>query len=506
MSLYSFTGIMEPEKIKRYNAAISKEIYRQRIFNSGYSEHGANMTKTQNRGFRGISRSPDEDINDNLSILRERSRDIYMGGACLGNGVIKTIRTNVVGCGLSVKPNIDYQYLGMNPDEARKWQENVKREFNYWAESINCDAQRINNFYELQQLAMISALMNGDCFAVMPYIKRKNCIYQTTIRLIEGDRIDTPSNCSYDRDIHRGVKVDKNGEIISYFIFDRHPGSKWFNPNEYTEVSAFGKKSGERNVIHVMDSERIAQTRGVPILAPVIETLKRMGQYTEAELQAALVGGLFTTFIKTEDASGIGEFSVPEIYDKDNDEIALGPGAVVNLAKGESIETANPGRPNANFSGFIEALSKQVGSTIEVSDEILMKKFSSSYSASRAAMLEAWKMFRMRRSWFANDFCQPIYERWMCEAVSLGRLYAPGFWSDPIARRAYCKADWNGPSQGQIDPIKEVEAAVKRIENGLSTREREAMEINGSNFYENIDQLARETETMREKGLIPTEL
>lgn len=477
----------------------------QSIRNSGYSHYGANRTKTQNKGFRGTSRSPDEDINENLETLRERSRDLYMGGACIANGAIKTIRTNVVGCGLMLKPNIDYNYLKMTPEKAGAWQDSVKREFNFWAQSVNCDAQRLNNFYELQQLAMISALMNGDCFALMPYIKRKGSLYQTTIRLIEGDRVETPPRYMTDRNIHRGVKTDKLGEIVSYFIYDEHPGSRYFNPNNFKEISAFGKRTGERNIIHIMDSERIAQTRGVPLLAPIIETLKRMGQYTEAELQAALVGGLFTTFIKTEGAAGIGEMTPYEMYDRDDEEYVLGPGAVVNLGLGESVETANPGRPNSNFSGFMEALSKQIGSTLEIPDELLLKRFSSSYSASRAALLEAWKMFRMRRSWFANDFCQPIYERWLYEAVAIGRISAPGFFGDPIARAAYCKADWNGPSPGQIDPTKEATAAVYRIEHGLSTYEREAMEINGSSFDENVKQLKREREKLKEAGLLTEE-
>lgn len=63
-------------------------------------------------------------------------------------------------------------------------------------------------------------------------------------------------------------------------------------------------------------------------------------------------------------------------------------------------------------------------------------------------MLEAWKMFKMRRTWLSNDFCQPIYEEWLSEAVAKGRVIAPEFFEDPIIRKAYSGAEWNGPTQG----------------------------------------------------------
>jgi len=59
--------------------------------------------------------------------------------------------------------------------------------------------------------------------------------------------------------------------------------------------------------------------------------------------------------------------------------------------------------------------------------EVLIKHFTASYSAARASLLEAWKFYLNRRHWFAAGFCQPIFEAWFAEAVSLGRIPAPGF-------------------------------------------------------------------------------
>lgn len=113
------------------------------------------------------------------------------------------------------------------------------------------------------------------------------------------------------------------------------------------------------------------------------------------------------------------------------------------------------------------------------------------------SLLEAWKGFRMRREWLTDDFCRPVYELWLTEAVARGRISAPGFLTDPIIRQAYLASEWIGPSQGQLDPTKEVAAAVTAIENGLSTREAESIRLNGSEYAANADKLAVENELLR---------
>jgi hypothetical protein len=66
-----------------------------------------------------------------------------------------------------------------------------------------------------------------------------------------------------------------------------------------------------------------------------------------------------------------------------------------------------------------------------------------------------------------------------------------------LIRQAYLQSEWIGPSQGQLDPTKEVAAAISAIENGLSTREAEAIRLNGSEYAANVDKLTLENERLR---------
>jgi lambda family phage portal protein len=488
--------------------ALKRATHRKKIeiLNQGYGNHGASRKKKSLFGWLTSSGSVIEDIEDNIPTLRERSRDLYMG-APLATGALKTMRTNVIGAGLKLNAQIDYEYLGMTLEEADAWETQVEREFSLWADSIHCDAQRMNNFYELQQLAFLSWLMSGDCFALLPIIPRANMPYDIRVQIIEADRVCNPDNLlnKFDAKIVNGVEINFRGEVVAYHIAQHHPSSISMKRKEWARVTKFGSATGRPNVIHLMESERPEQRRGVPILAPVIESLKQLTRYSEAELMAAVISGMYTVFIKSENPQNevVGQF-FPDDEQLDDDEInyELGNGAIVALGENESIETANPGRPNTAFDGFVTAICRQIGSALEVPYELLIKHFSASYSASRASLLEAWKMFRMRRSWMANDFCQPIYEEFLAEAVAKGRISAPGFFSDPLAKKAYCTAEWNGPSQGQIDPLKEVNAAAKRVEEGFSTRTRETVELGNGDFFRNNRLRVVEENLRREGGLI----
>lgn len=500
-------GYISPQK------ALDREYARFKldfVQNSGYGNYGASRTKKSLRGWVDDGGSALEDIHDHATTLRTRSRDLYMG-VPLANGALKTYRTNVVGSGLTPKPTIDGEALGMTEEQAQELEKQISREFNLWADSVNCDAERLSTFYGLQQLAFLNWLMSGDVFAVLPMKQRPGSTYELCIQLIEADRVCTPGDYAgvgieTDTKIVGGVEVDESGEVVAYHIAKHHPLSYRGLSNvkqSWIRVEAFGRQTGRRNILHIMTRERIGQRRGVPMLAPVIEELKQIGRYTEAEVVAAVISGYITVFIETENANAaipLGELAPEEalVDAGDKNSIELGPGSIVDLAPGEKISTVAPGRPNTSFEGFVSAIAKQVGASLELPYEMLMKQFTASYSASRAALLEAWKSFTMWRDWMVEKFCQPIYEEWMAEAVAKGRINAPGYFSDVAVRKAYSSAQWYGPTQGQLDPVKEVEAAELRITSGFSTRTKEAAELTGTDFADNVRAAKAETKMMKE--------
>lgn len=514
----------KPSLIDRAIAAVApvhackRAIARKRLsaLNSGYGNYGANRTKKSLIGWMYHGGSAKEDIEDNIDTLRQRSRDAYMG-VPIATASLKTLRTNVVAGGLIPAPQIDADFLKLTDEQVQELQAQIVREFGLWADTPTCDADRIDNFYSLQQLAYLSYLMNGDAIVLLPMKQQKGQPYSLRVRLLEADRVCSPD--LYDRlvpcevqgykvqSIVQGVETDADGMMIAYWICNRHPLSNDATAQpggiQWERVEAYGGKTGRRNVLHIMTRERAGQRRGVPLLAPVLEALKQLGRYTEAEIEAALVSALFTVFIKSglpSDEKPLGEVIPQEqlIDEADQRSIEMGNGAVVGLAPGESVQFADPKHPTTGYDAFTDALVKQIGAALEIPPEVLYKQFIASYSAARGALNEFWRSCGMMRDWFIEDFCQPVYEEWFTEAVARGRIHAPGFFADPAIRKAYTGCVWNGPARTNLNPVQEVEAAEKRVENCFSTAQEETAQMTGGDFARNVRQRLIEARLKRD--------
>lgn len=109
----------------------------------------------------------------------------------------------------------------MDEETARDLERKIEREFSLWADSPACDLERLDNFYELQQLAFLNWLMSGDVIATLPVTKRVNCPYDLRICLIEADRLSNP-NGTVDPHFVGGVETNDAGEVIAYHISKHH--------------------------------------------------------------------------------------------------------------------------------------------------------------------------------------------------------------------------------------------------------------------------------------------
>jgi len=129
-----------------------------KFYNTGYSNGAASLDDPSVLGWPWYGGSPDDDIVQHLPVIRQRCRDLAMNAPVVA-GMINTINTNVVGQGLIPEPTPDTELLGMSREEAAAWKKNVLRYWEEFAESKDCDVQRRNNFYEIQQRSQPGQLL-----------------------------------------------------------------------------------------------------------------------------------------------------------------------------------------------------------------------------------------------------------------------------------------------------------------------------------------------------------
>ena len=378
------------------------------IVNSGYSEGGASRTRSTLRGYNPLKSSTKADVDVNLATLRNRSADLVCNSP-LGSSAINTSRSNVIGAGLKVSPKIDYRLLGLTAEEAKEWQRQAFREFNLWANSTACDLYRKNNFFDMQDIAYMSYLVDGDGWAAIKYRRPvPDNPYCLRVQLFEASRVCNPNSSGsygspsyYDVEmtnnkngnrIINGIEIDSDGAVVAYWVANRVPFDlsdpaavlKW------QRVEAFGKLSGRPNILQISHEERPEQYRGVPILAPVIEVLKQVSRYTNAELTAAIIKSFYTLFFTTNNniddmndvlssTYGQAEAVTPE----DLAHVEVGPGTLNLLPPGVDVKSMDASRTMSTFEPFTNMMISQIGAAIGTPAEVLLSRFQSSYSAAR---------------------------------------------------------------------------------------------------------------------------
>jgi lambda family phage portal protein len=483
----------------------------------GYVTSGS--SKRSMRGWTPSEGSPDADINPKLSSIRASCRDLFMNTP-VATGAIRRVKTNVVGFGVFLQCMVDRAYLKLSDSAADAWEMNTEREFNSWANSKLCDSRRLQTFYDLQSTAFLGMLLDGDVVVLLPRFNHsKDDVYNLKIRIVSGDHLTNPPSIPETTKTTAGIEINDMGAPIKYYlrksILDSYVSS-FVDYNDFSTLTPY-TPSGMLNLIHLYDSERPNQRRGVALLAPITEELKNLSRLSKAELDASILNAFFTVFVKSSvPGGGLQPGFMPfgsntlnptavtdESVDAGDSKIyEMGSGNIVDMDENEDITIADPKRPNANFAPFFDAIVQQIGTALEIPYEQLMLRFTASYSAARGAMLEAWKLYKRHRMFLSRNLCQPIYNEFLTEMVVKGVIAAPGYLSDARIRMAWQGATWGGMSQGQINPEVETRAALLKIEGNLSTHEEEFMSIHGnSKWKEAVSRKGREKKIIEENGL-----
>jgi lambda family phage portal protein len=489
----------------------------------GYGSYGASRRKVGLEEWHAFSGSPDQDITANLPLLRQRSRDLFMGAPIAAAAILR-LRTNAVGNGLKVMPQVDAEVLGKTKEEAAALNKFLAAEFALFGNTVECDWNRRSTFGQLQDLVFVNVCISGDVLATLPMKERRGSIYATKVRLIEADRVANPWGAGAEAEtaaggprVFGGVELDADGEVVAYWVAKRHPAGAALSgfiganpalqPEDFERIPVYGPETGRPVALLIGEMERPEQRRAVPMMSKCLTELKNLSRYIESSTVQNVIKSYFTAFItsampSTEMFSGlIDDETMADFRQRDPYNVKLGPGIINWMRPGDTITFPIHAGPESEFEPYTTALVKYVGACLGIPYEVLLMQFNASYSASRASKLEFWGRVKVLRQMLVDQFCQPTYEAWLMEAVARRIVQAPGFLENPRIFRAWSRCSWSGSSPGSIDPLKEIVAADKRVKLGISTLERESLEINGSDWRENALQQGIELAFSTEQGL-----
>ena len=463
--------------------------------------------------------APDAEYAPHRDRTVARIRDLVRNDGWASGGLGRRLDA-VIGADLRLSARPDYRALGLDADWAAEWADEVEAAWRGYATdpARHNDAARTLTVGQQLALAYRHMMIDGDAVGVLlwrPERLARGAHYATTLQIVDPDRLSTPDGRVEDDRLRGGIELDRDGAPVAYHLRRSHPAD-YLASYERQRWDRLRRETtwGRPQVVHYWDkarSGRSGQTRGVGLMAPVVERLKMLTRYDRVELQAATLNAILAAYIQSPfdaelvgDALGGSELSAYQTLRSQfhiAHPVTLGGVRLPMLAPGETIGFHHAARPPGQFADFEAAMLRHIASALGVSYEQLSQDWSRvNYSSARAALIEIWRGFGADRLGFAQGFATPIYAAWLEEAIDRGHVAlpgeAPGFYD---ARAAYCRCEWIGPGRGWVDPLKEAQAAVLRMQSGLSTLQRECAE-QGLDWQEVIEQRAREIAAMQESG------
>ncbi len=478
--------------------------------------------------------SADRDLIPEKHTIDARSRDVLRNDAYVRGGA--TIhKDNIVGSryALNSKPALYTLGPGFTESWAEQFQEEVEERWTLYAESPDCwlDAGRRNTFTELVRLAVGVHVAGGEVLSSIEWLRDRGRPFSTSVQMIDTDRLSTPPDRTNDRRVVAGVERNYFGAPVRYYVRNRHP-SDWLYADNMTWRTVQARKPwGRPQMIHIFEQLRPDQSRGITEMVSALKEIRITKKFRDVVLQNAIVNATFAAAIES-DLPSVDAFA--QIGGVDNPGEAMGQyveqylsqiaeysGGARNLAldgvkiphlfPGTKLSLTPAGKGGPLGQEFEQSLLRYIAASLGVSYEQLSRDYTATnYSSARAAMAETWKHMGALKRTVADKFASVIFRCWLEETINkrllttLPRAARREGWlyEDPQRLDALARCDWIGASKGQIDPLKETQAAVLRLKHNLSTQEEEAAAL-GHDWRAVNAQRRREVEQQREFGIDP---
>jgi len=435
-----------------------------------------------------------------------------------------------IGNGLKLRSEPIEDYLKIkkiNPDY-RELRNTVESAFSLYASLKDCDYSEMKNFHSLALDAYVDSFLGGDCVVIY---RIKNGY--PTVQVIDGQQVTSPSVFSDDYKtaennnniIRHGVELDSKGKHVAYYV--KTIGKLGVITHERVPCY-FDDSDGKFNFVMAkmiyFGKHRINHVRGVSALSAILEKVDKLDRYTEATVGSAEERAKITYSIE-HDENSTGENPFIEKQKANlgiQNDISgkLGAGLLgadleryvarttnkttVNMPNGSKLKSLES-NAEINYEPLFNAIFTQVSAALDMPPEVALQKFSSNYSASRAAM-KVWEyMVKIDRNRFADEFYKPFYDLFFyCQALR-GELNAPGFITacdnnDFMTIGAYTKAKFEGVNMPHIDPVKEVNAIRKMLGDKykdvpLISLSKATLELNQGDWWLNYSEFEEEVQS-----------
>ncbi len=427
--------------------------------------------------------SLDWDLRTKLYSLRLRARALALNNPIVRQ-YLQLLEQNVVGpTGMRLQAQVRNNDGNLNTTINDKievaWDDFWR---NPWADGRMSGVQG-------EQLLLRTMAVDGEAFVRL--IRSSKYRYGLKLQMIDPDLVDhqlnQPRGANGENEIRLGIEVDEYGAPAAYWCWSSVPQDINLTvPRQRIRIPA-------EEILHLYDPERSGQTRGITWLNSVMLPLSILDGYVEATLLAARTAACSIPMFRHTDASlySVDAGSQPPQFN-----VELNPGGGLTLPPGLEMQQFDPSKPTTGFAEFTKATKRWISSGLNVSYNALANDLEGvNYSSMRSGLLIERDSWQALQQMFIDRFKRPVHE-WFIRAA----LLSPDLVLDSRDPRKFLAARFTPRGWKWIDPLKEVNAAVIAIENGLGSRTNYLGE-QGDDFEDICEELVDEKRIADENGL-----
>jgi len=404
--------------------------------------------------FSSTSSSADSEIQPNLKVLRARARELARNDSYVAR-YLNLMVSNVVGKSgirISSKARDDNGSLDMRANQQ------IEAAWKEWCHKGICVANGKMSFLDAQKLFVTTLYRDGEI--LIQHIKTNTNKFGYMIRFWEADHLDEDYNdtANNGNTIKMGVEVDEYDRPVAYYLFKDHPyDTLYSNVRKRIRIPA-------NEMMHCYLSDRPEQTRGVSPIATSMANIKMLNGYLISELTSSRVA-----------ASKMGFFVSPDgnsyVGDEDTGHgnapvMSAEPGTFEQLPAGMTFQTFDPSHPSTAFDSFTTSVLRGIASGLNISYHSLTNDLTSvNYSSIRQGALEDRAMYQISQQFMVQHMMEPIFRKWLEMSLGFGAINLPEEKFDKFFNGTnYVCREWSW-----IDPLKEIQAHVVGLQNGITT-------------------------------------
>lgn len=408
-----------------------------------YDAAGASRHRNTKAGVVTFANDEDKAVTSyGREQIRLECRNLRRNNAIV-NGICERFADNVVGSGI----------IPQAKTSSHEWNERAEAFFAEWCKIA--DYRQRASLWDLQRQAVTARITDGEIGFVL--------VENGQLQPIEAERIRTPAEMMNDARVVDGVRVSASGIKTAYYIHNRNDAGA-FDGKSFRVIPANDFK-------HLAAIKRTDQVRGIPELAPVVNSIKDLDEYIEATLLKAKNEAKMFYVVKN--AGGAPQIAhQPRRYDNTSTTTPplqkVATGEIHYMRQNEDLNLIGNQTPGSQFPAFTERIARIIGASFGLPYEFVLLDFSmGSFSSSRAALLQTYRTFENWQRWLISGMLQPIWNWRIAKAIKEGDL--PPAPVDGRGVSEWYKVRWQTPEFGWVDPQSENQGHILAINAGAST-------------------------------------